>query len=756
MSAYLYRLGRFSFARRRLVVLIWLALLAASIVGAATLGGSTSEGFSIPGTPAQNAVELLKARFPESAVDGATARVVFAAPDGATLAEPSRQQAIQAAVAKLAEAPKVAAVADPFQTGAIAPDGRVAYAQVQYRVQFSELTALDREALVKATGAARDAGLEVEVGGDALKPEITQNVTEVIGVAVAAVVLVVTFGSLVAAGLPLLTALVGVGIGIAGVTAATGFVELSSTAPILALMVGLAVAIDYALFIVSRYRHELATGRRSEEAVGRAVGTAGSAVVFAGATVVIALAALSVVRIPFLTAMGLAAAVTVTLAVLIALTLLPALLGFAGPRVVGWRVRNQGASALSMHDPESGHTASGRIAMGERWGRFVTRHRIAVLLVALMGLGVLALPALDLQLGFPGDETASPASSQRKAYDLIAKGFGPGINGPLLVVVDATDSADIQAAAKTVAGGLAKIDGVVAVTPPRVNSSGDTVLLTVIPATGPSDEATKTLVSDIRGQADALAGGSGARVGVTGQTAIFIDVSTRLGDALLPYLVVVVGLAVLLLTIVFRSILVPIKATLGFLLTIGATFGAVVAVFQWGWLAELLAVDSTGPIISFLPIFLIGVVFGLAMDYEVFLVTRMREDFVHGAQPTEAVVGGFHHGARVVTAAALIMVSVFSGFILSDEPMIKAVGFALAAGVLIDAFIVRMTVVPAVMSLLGRSAWYLPRWLDRLLPNADVEGERLSLFLAAQNTPPPGATNNGASTLHGLAPHSED
>jgi RND superfamily putative drug exporter len=371
-----------------------------------------------------------------------------------------------------------------------------------------------------------------------------------------------------------------------------------------------------------------------------------------------------------------------------------------------------------------------RTNAGERWGRFVTRHRVPVLIAAVLGLGALAIPVTDLQLGMPGDEVAAEHTSQRQAYDLVARGFGPGFNGPLLTIVDTAGAADPKAATGTVAAGLAEMDGVVAVTPPMFNPAGDAALLTIIPATGPSDAATEDLVAAIRDRAAGWSESTGADVAITGQTAMLIDISTKLGDALLPYLAVIIGLALLLLVLVFRSILVPIKATLGFLLTIGATFGAVVAVFQWGWLADVFGVDSPGPIMSMLPIFMIGVVFGLAMDYELFLVTRMREDFVHGASPTEAVVSGLGHGARVVTAAALIMISVFAGFIFSGEAMIMSMGFAMAAGVALDAFVVRMTIVPAVMSLLGRSAWWLPRWLDRMLPDVDVEGEKLRLLLA--------------------------
>ncbi|MGN9908279.1 MMPL family transporter [Phytohabitans sp. LJ34] len=711
MATYLYRLARFSYRRRKLVLVLWLAVLAAFGVGALTLSGPTSSAFTVPGTESQKAIDLLGERFPQAGAGGATARVVFAAPSGETLADPANKTAIEQTVAALKVAPQVGGVSDPYQAGGVNPAGTVAYSQVTYAVQGLDVTDASRDALTAAAEPARAAGLTVEMGGDALSPPVGTSATEVLGLVVAAVVLVITFGSLVAAGLPLLTAIIGIGIGISGIFVVSGFVDMASTTSILALMLGLAVAIDYALFIVSRYRHELATGREGEEAAGRAVGTAGSAVVFAGLTVVIALAALAVVNIPLLTEMGLAAASTVVVAVLIALTLLPALLGFAGRRIMGRRGR----------DPET--AGNGKPTAGTRWARFVTRRPAAVLVAAVLALGVIAIPALSLRLGLPDDGTAAPDTTQRKAYDLLSQGFGPGFNGPLTVVVDAPDA---PAAADEATTAIKALPDVAAVAPPVLNPAGDTALLTVIPASAPSSAATEDLVTAIRHTDGALS----ADLSVTGQTALNIDVSDKMGGALVPYLAVVVGLAFVLLALVFRSIVVPLKATLGFLLSVVATFGAVVAVFQWGWLAGLFGVEETAPIMSLLPVLLVGIVFGLAMDYQVFLVTRMREEYVHGAKPTEAVVTGFGHGARVVTAAAIIMISVFAGFILSHEALIKSIGFALSVAILFDAFVVRMTIVPAVMTLLGRSAWWLPRWLDRLMPNVDVEGEKLRHELA--------------------------
>ncbi|GAA3588411.1 MMPL family transporter [Kribbella ginsengisoli] len=721
MATYLYRLGRFAFRRRRLVVFIWLGLLAAGITGAATLSGPTANGFSIPGTESQRAIDLLDERFPQAGADGGTARIVFQAPPGGKLADPANAALVKETLAEIGTGSQVAGVVDPFAAKAISPDGRIGYASVAYKVPSQEVTPEAQEAVADAVGPARAGGLTVEYGGDAMQVQQAQSATEVIGIGVAAVVLLITFGSLVAAGLPLLSAIIGVGIGATAITAATGFIDIGSGTPILAVMIGLAVSIDYALFIMSRYRHELGAGLEPEEAVGRAVGTAGSAVVFAGLTVVIALGGLFVVDIPFLTQMGLAAAFTVVIAVAIALTLLPAVLGMAGRRVLGGKI-----PGLRGGDPESASGdsvgATRKPSAGRRWVGFVTRRPVAVLLVTVIGLGALAIPATQLELGLPDDSTAAPASTQRKAYELLSEGFGPGFNGPLMIVVDAAGSADPKAAAAGTADAVRKLPDVAVVTPPSFNPQGDTALMTVIPASGPATPETKALVQAIRD----LPSVGGSQASVTGATAFNIDISAKLSGALLPYLSLIVGLAFILLMLVFRSVLVPLKATLGFLLTVAATFGAVVAVFQWGWFAGVLGIEGqTGPIISMLPVFLVGIVFGLAMDYQVFLVTRMREEHVRGATPRTSVVDGFSHSARVVTAAAIIMIAVFSGFILSSETLVREIGFGLAVAVAIDAFIVRMTIVPAVMALLGRSAWYLPRWLDRLLPDVDVEGEKL-------------------------------
>ncbi|MFG2501438.1 MMPL family transporter [Streptomyces sp. NPDC048441] len=730
MATFLYKLGRLAFRRRHFVALIWVALLTLAGVGAASAPTAASSSFSIPGTEAQKAFDLLEDRVPEASADGATARVVFKAPDGEKVTDPANKAEIQKTVSALKSGSDDVARADsPFQAKTVSKDGSTAYASVSYKVTSMELTDDSRDALEKTTDQARESGLTVEVGGDALQAMPETGATEVIGIAIAAVVLVITFGSLIAAGLPLLTALIGVGIGVSSITALASALDLGTTTSTLAMMIGLAVGIDYALFIVSRYRGELADGRDREDAAGRAVGTAGSAVVFAGLTVVIALVGLAVVNIPMLTKMGFAAAGTVVIAVLIALTLIPALLGYAGKKVkpAGEKSKVLGGGRKKAATASVGATEKKQPKdnLGTRWARFVVRRPLTVLLIGVIGLGAAALPVSSLELGLPDDGSQPTSTTQRKAYDLVSDGFGPGFNGPLMTVADLDGADDPKAAAGEITKTISGLDDVLSVAPPMINKAGDTAIISVVPSSKPSGIETENLVHSIRDAGAEIKSDTGASVMVTGSTAMNIDVSEKLNDALVPYLALVVGLAFLLLIVVFRSILVPLKAALGFLLSVLAALGAVVAVFQWGWLGSLFGVEQTGPIMSMMPIFMVGVVFGLAMDYEVFLVTRMREAYVHGERPGQAVVTGFRHGARVVSAAAVIMMAVFAGFIGSSEQMVKMIGFGLAIAVFFDAFIVRMALVPAVLALLGKKAWWLPKWLDRALPNVDVEGEGL-------------------------------
>ncbi|MGW6704984.1 MMPL family transporter, partial [Streptomyces sp. NPDC054956] len=571
MATFLYRLGRGAFRRRRFVALVWVALLFVAGFGAASASAPTSGSFSIPGTEAQKAFDLLDQRFPGMAADGATARIVIKAPAGEKVDSAAVKPQVEKIVSELKDGAgkdQISSVANPFEAQAVSQDGSTAYISVKYKVSTMELTDPTREALKEAGTDAKASGLNVQIGGDALMATPETGSGEVIGIVIAAIVLVITFGSLIAAGLPLLTALIGVGIGISSITALANVLDLGSTTSTLAMMIGLAVGIDYALFIVSRYRSELADGREREEAAGRAVGTAGSAVVFAGLTVVIALVGLAVVNIPMLTKMGAAAAGTVVIAVLVALTLVPAILGFAGKKVLPAGTK----SKLFGKGKPAAEGAEAKPNGGTRWARFILRRPVVVLLVAVVGLGAVAIPASKLEMGLPDDGSQPVSTTQRQAYDLLSAGFGPGFNGPLMVVVDGD-----KALADSTVDRIKGLEGVAAVTPPTLNKEGDAAVITVIPKDRPSSEQTETLVHEIRE-------GSGDDVLVTGATAMNIDFSQKMNDALLPYLALVVGLAFLLLMLVFRSILVPLKAALGFLLSVLAALGAVVAVFQWGWL----------------------------------------------------------------------------------------------------------------------------------------------------------------------------
>ncbi|AUH40624.1 MMPL family transporter [Streptomyces sp. CMB-StM0423] len=747
MATFLYRLGRFAFRRRLPVALLWAAVLGAAFLGATSAGEPPDDSSSMPGIEAQHAYDLIDERFPGAAADGADARVVFVAPEGEKITGGTGRAAVDAFVADVARAPQVAAAANPFDgQGGVSDDGTTAYATVTYEVAEDDVGDAARTALDDAVAQAREAGLTVEAGGSAVESGEAAGIGEVLGIAVAAVVLLVTFGSLAAAGLPLLTAVAGIGVSMCSIMALGSALGLSSTVGELAMMLGIAVGIDYSLFVVSRYREERAAGHEPREAAGRATGTAGSAVVFAGLTVVIALAGLSVIGVPMLTKMGLGAAGAVLVGVLVALTLVPALLGWWPDAVLARRERKRkrrgsGAAAAGT-GPGGGGVAAGtspadrtdsadrtgpsaRTPLGVRWARFVLRRPVPVLLATVAGLGLLAVPAADLRLGMPGDEAKPTSTTERRAYDALAAGFGPGFNGPLTVVVDARGAAEPRDAVAGVAAALDATEGVASVSPPRYDEPGETAVLSATPATAPTSQRTKDLVHDIRGQRAATEAATGATYEVTGATALNIDVGQKLQDALVPYLATIIGLAFLLLLLVFRSVLVPLKAALGFLLSVLAALGAVVTVFQQGHLAGLFGVEQTGPIMSMMPIFLVGIVFGLAMDYQVFLVSRMREAYVHGEDARAAVVSGFRHSARVVAVAAVIMMAVFAGFMTGGEQVIRMIGFGLAVAVLFDAVVVRMAFVPAVLALLGKRAWWLPGWLDRLLPRVDVEGEAL-------------------------------
>ncbi|MGP3751122.1 MMPL family transporter [Streptomyces sp. IBSNAI001] len=728
MATFLHRIGQFAFRRRWLVVLLWAVILGAVGVAASSTSGSASSSFTLPGTESQRAFDLLGEKFPAANAEGATARVVLQAPDGQKISSAANKAAAEGALADLKNSSsRIGQVSDPFATQAVSADGTTAYAQVSYTDAAADLTDADHTGLEDALDAGRDEGLKVEASGDALAAPEESHSAEAIGFALAAVIMVITFGSLIAAGLPLLTAIVGVGVSTTAITAVSAAFELNSNTSALASMLGIAVGIDYALFIVSRYRSERADGYGPKEAAARANGTAGSAVVFAGVTVVIALAGLAVVNLPMLTAMGLAASGAVVVSVLVAVTLVPALLGFAGERVLG-KARKKAA-------PTPVPAGTARATTGNRWIAFVLRRPVKVLVLAVVALGVVALPATQLKLGLPDDGSKPVSSTQRKAYDILSDSFGPGFNGPLTLTVDDRNPDTARSTVADMGKAVTALPDVASVSPAAFNEAGDTAILTVIPKSGPSSDATKELVGDIRSLAADTEAATGARSMVTGSTALNIDISDKFSAAIMPYLALVVGLAILVLILVFRSILVPVKAALGFLLSVLASLGALVAVFQWGWLKDLIGLEQPGPIMSLMPILMVGIVFGLAMDYQVFLVTRMREAYVHGADARTAIETGFKHSSKVVTAAALIMISVFAGFVGGDDAMIKSLGFGLAIAVAFDAFVVRMTIVPAALALLGRRAWTLPAWIDRILPNVDIEGEKLARHTPHEDHP---------------------
>ncbi len=724
MSATLYALGRWSYRNRKRVVAAWLAVLVVLGTGALTLRGSFDDSFEIPGSSSAEAYRRLRMTFPEATALQALA--IFVAPEGTTVDD--ERAAIEASTATFEAVSTVDSATSPWDemaSGMIADDRGAAIVQLSLNVQGTP--SAEELAEITAVGDAVEAGLpagwRVAMGGQAYNIELPAlSVIEAIGLVVALLVLTVVLGSLVAAGLPLVTALIGVGIAMTILMIVTRVATISSTTPILAVMLGLAVGIDYALFILSRYRDELRNGSDLEEATGRAVGTAGSAVVFAGLTVFIALLGLSVANIPFLTIMGVFAALAVALAVLIALTMLPALMGF-----MGGRLRPKPAKA-----PQENRGGSRWFSW---WVGVTTSHPIVTIVAVVAVLGALSLPAANLHLALPNSGQRPSQAQDRIAFDLISEHFGPGLNGPLIVTVDILNSDDPLTVIDGIAADIKTLDGVASVPVTTPNANVDTGLIQVIPTTGPDDPATQDLADALRGLESQWKQTYGVDTAVTGLTAIQNDVSARLGSALLPFGILVVGLSLVLLAAVFRSVWVPIKATVGYLLSVGAAFGATQLVFNQGFGKQLVNLERPVAIISFLPILLMGILFGLAMDYEVFLVSRIREEYVHGKSAIDAIKSGFVASGPVVMAAALIMFSVFAFFVPEGMGPIKQIAFSLAVGVAVDAFAVRMTFVPAVLALLGDRAWRLPDWLDRVLPVLDVEGETLTRQLELADWP---------------------
>lgn len=720
MSTLLSRIGRTSFRHRRIVVAVWVVALIGIAIASSVAGGKLTTEFRIPGTESQEALDKLQQKMPAMGAENASARLVFSTTSGKAFSGADRQF-VARSVAKVTKTENVVNASDPFKTGTVSKDGSIAFSVVSFSKPADALLPKDQDHVAAAANARSAAGVSTALSSTGSPRHQQEGIPpELIGVAIAVLVLAITFGSMLAAGLPLLSALIGVGIGLTGIMLLSAIVDLSESVISIAAMLGLAVGIDYTLFILSRHRTQAHAGMALEDSASLAVGTAGSAVVFAGGTVIIALAALVVTGVPFLAWMGICAALTVLIAVLAAITFVPAMLGFAGERAVKGK-----------RFDENDTLAGEKPRMGARWVDLVLRHRTWAVLIPIALTLAVAIPATHMRLGLPDDSSAAAGSQERIAYDKVAQGFGPGFSGPLVVVAEPDNPAEAKQVTGALQARLGKYEDVALAVPVGASPDGSIVILSAIPKSGPSTKQTADLVRAIRADQAALHRELGASVTLTGQTALNIDIADRMADSLPLYLAVVVGLALLLLLIAFRSLLVPLTAVGGFLLTIAASFGAMVAIFQDGFAASLFGVEAA-PVVSLLPILVIGILFGLAMDYQVFLVSRMHEAHAHGMSAQDAIHDGFAHSARVVTAAGLIMISVFASFILTPEPIVKSVGFALTFGIFVDAFLVRMTLIPALMSFMGRHAWYLPRWMERVVPDVDLEGRDLEREFAAK------------------------
>ncbi len=719
MSSALYRLGRFS-ARRPWVVLgAWVAASVLVVVASALGGRVLEDSMAVPGLDSQRAVDLLSAASSDKA--GMTARVVATPTDDAATFVDSGEarEALAEVAAAVAALPNVVGTTNPgadvpaaLAQGAVSADGRIAVIDVQYR-EIDALDKADMERLKETLAELRSDGpLQVEGGGELFftfeQPE--NNAAELLGIGAAIVILLLAFGSVIAMGLPIGIALFGLVLGITSMPLLAYLIEIPSFAPQMATMIGLGVGIDYALFLVTRHREFLAAGLSVPEAAGRAVATAGQAVIFAGGTVVIAILGLAAAGIPFLTAAGVATSVIVGLMVVASVTLLPALLGVSGHWVNRLAVHRRGVS----------HRAGAAGSGWARWGRHVSGHAWAYTIGATALLLGLSAPVLALQLGFPDEGTQSDTRTERRAYDLVVEGFGAGSNGPLVIAVDISRDATVV---EPLSAAVAADRGIAAVAPAQVDPGAGVATIVAIPTTAPQDDATFATVERLRAEVfPTVLSGRDATAHIGGQTATFGDIANRVTERLPLFVAAVVVLSFVLLMVIFRSILVPLKAAILNLLSIGSAYGVLVMVFQWGWAKDLIGLESTVPIVSFIPMFMFAVLFGLSMDYEVFLLSRIREAFVHTGDNDGAVTTGIAATARVITSAALIMISVFGGFVLGDDPSLKMMGLGLATAILVDATIVRIVLVPATMTLLGNANWWLPKWLDRLLPTIDIEG----------------------------------
>jgi RND superfamily putative drug exporter len=711
-------LGSGAVRRRRLVVAAWLVLLVALAVGGPALGGKLSNNFTVSGVDSQKAQDLLKSKFASQA--GGSAQVVLHAHSG-TFTAGADQAALAATMAAIKALPHVVAVSDSLSTKA--PAATIALVNVSYNETSRQLGKSAYRALQGAAAPAVRSGLAVEYGGDLPTASAGTSLppTELIGIVAAIIILLIAFGSVIAMGLPLLTALFGLGTGITAITFLAAFATIPSIATTIATMIGLGVGIDYSLFIITRHRQGLHTGLTVGDAAGRAIATAGQAVLIAGGTVVIAICGLAVAGISFLTFMGIGAALVVAVMVAAALTLLPALLGFAGHNIDRF-----GIPGMNPKHEGGVYDDNGNLHGWGRWGHHVTSHPWPYLIASLALLLALAAPTLSLRLGQPDASNNPTSSTLRRSYDLLAQGFGPGFNGPLTLAVDLRGvTRDRAAAIATIEAAVKADPDVDVIRPASLNPAGDIAVIELLPRSAPQDAATQQLVVRLRSHVLPTTTATGAHTYVGGSTASFIDISHRLSSRLVLFIATVVALSFLLLMCVFRSVLVPLKAAVMNGLSIGAAYGVVVAIFQKGWGASLIGVHAKIPIVSFVPMFMFAVLFGLSMDYEVFLLSRIREEYLTTHDNTESLVTGIATTARVITSAALIMMSVFLAFVLGDNPTIKMFGIGLASAVFVDATIVRVVLVPATMRLIGDANWWLPRWLERALPNLDIEGEHL-------------------------------
>jgi RND superfamily putative drug exporter len=706
MSQFLYRLGRRCANRPYRVLLVWVVVAACLFTWRAVSGGETTDDFRIPGVESQVATDSLKENFPE--FSGASGRVVFHVDEG-RIDDAVNRQAIAGSIERLSTGEDVTFVSDPFapESSTVSADGKTAFTTVQYDRQT--LQAEHYEDAAAAVEPTREAGVQAEISGEIAEPAKEVHSNEKVGIAIAIIVLLVAFGSVIAMGMPIGTALVGVFVGMAGVGVLAGFRSVPTVSEMLATMIGLGVGIDYALFVVTRHREQLHAGMSVAESAGRANATAGQSVLFAGTTVVIAIFGLLLAGVPAIASMGMAVALVVIVSMVIAVTLLPAFLGMAGASI----------DRFAIHRRKT--TDSAHRTLSGRWAHHVGRRPWRYALLSLAALLAMALPVLSLQVGMADDGNAAESHTERKAYDLTTEAYGPGFNGPLNIVVE-TPAGDPSAIA-TVGEALATTPGIAAVAQPIVSPDGQTALIIAYPTTSPQDEATSQLLDGIRSDVlPAAVEGTDADAKVTGATAFEADLSDRLSERLPVFIAAVIGLSFVLLMVVFRSVLVPLKAAVMNLLSIGAAYGVVVAVFQWGWAKDLVGLHDTIPINPFVPLMMFAILFGLSMDYEVFLLSKVREEFLATGDSHRSVVDGLGSTARVITSAALIMISVFGAFVTGDDVTVKMFGLGLATAVLLDATIVRMVLVPSTMALLGKANWWLPGWLDRILPHLDLEG----------------------------------